>query len=171
MYVDYSNFIEQIINGDTVKNMGTFATYLGFATTMLATSPVTSFACIRIYLAVLFTYTDYQSMPINSFGPYESLQRLLMIEPAKDSSHLSSFDSSYYLKILYPISAIYVATFLFLELVMRFIAHVSKSMDWNLLHKIAYLAHSQRAVSFQTLTVSYEIITLTFAANTFANIG
>jgi hypothetical protein len=53
---------------------------------------------------------------------------------------------------------------------MRFVAHVSKSMDWNFIHKIAYLAHSQRAVSFQTLTISYEIITLTFAARVFSNI-
>ena len=68
-----------------MKNMGIFAAYLGFTTTILATSPITSFACVRIYLAVLFTYMDYQSMPINSFGPYESLQRLLMIEPATDS--------------------------------------------------------------------------------------
>ena len=71
---------------------------------------------------------------------------------------------------MYPILAIYVVNFVFLELVMRFIAHVSKSMDWNLLHKIAYLAHSQRAVSFQTLSVSYEIIILTFSAKIFANI-
>lgn len=152
-----------------MKNMGIFAAYLGFTTTILATSPITSFACIRIYLAILFTYTDFQSMPINSFGPFESLQRLLMIEPAKDSSHLSTFDSAYCLKVLYPIAAIYLVTIIFLELIMRFIAHVSKSMDWNLLHKIAYLAHSQRAVTFQTLTVSYEIIPLTFTARIFAN--
>lgn len=59
--------------------MNKVAIYFTLGTSVVAISPMTSYSCLRLYILLLVSYLDYMHVPINAFGPYQSLTSLLFV--------------------------------------------------------------------------------------------